>query len=86
VRLGDRGTRWLYVGLIAAAVVMAALIALGYWQALLALLALPLLWRPLQALRGGATGPALVPVLAATGLFEVAYAVLLATGIAWGSA
>ena len=39
-------------------------------------------WKPLQALRTGATGRDLVPVLAATGLFEIAYAVLLAVGIA----
>jgi 1,4-dihydroxy-2-naphthoate octaprenyltransferase len=38
-----------------------------------------------QALRTGATGPALVPVLASTGLFEIAYAVLLAIGIVWGA-
>jgi 1,4-dihydroxy-2-naphthoate octaprenyltransferase len=85
VRLGDRGTRVLYVGLIVVSLVMAALIALTYWQALLVLLALPILWRPVQALRTGATGPALVPVLASTGLFEIAYAVLLAIGIVWGA-
>jgi 1,4-dihydroxy-2-naphthoate octaprenyltransferase len=85
VRLGDTRTRMLYVALIGVAVVMAVLVALTYWQALLALLALPLLWRPLEALRRGATGPLLVPVLAATGLFEIAYAVLLAAGIVWGA-
>ena len=85
VRLGDGRTRVLYVALIVVALVMAALIALAYWQAVLVVLALPILWRPVQALRGGATGAALVPVLAATGLFEIAYAVLLGIGIAWGS-
>jgi 1,4-dihydroxy-2-naphthoate polyprenyltransferase len=85
VRLGDRGTRALYLALIGVAMLMAFVIALTYWQALLVVLALPVLWRPVQALRGGATGPALVPVLAATGLFEIAYAVLLALGIAWGA-
>ena len=49
---------------------------------LLALLALGLLWKPLQALRSGATGRDLVAVLAATGAFEIAYAVLLAVGFA----
>jgi 1,4-dihydroxy-2-naphthoate octaprenyltransferase len=86
VRLGDRRTRVLYVALIVLALAMAGLVALSYWQAALTLLALPILARPLGALRRGATGPLLVPVLAATGLFEIAYAVLLAAGIAWGSA
>jgi 1,4-dihydroxy-2-naphthoate octaprenyltransferase len=64
---------------------MAVLIGFAHPPAFLALLALPLLWKPVQALRSGATGRALVPVLATTGLFEIAYAVLLAIGIGWGS-
>jgi 1,4-dihydroxy-2-naphthoate octaprenyltransferase len=86
VRLGDTRTRLLYVALVVVALVMVGLVALTYWQAWLTVLALPILVRPLGALRRGATGPLLVPVLAATGLFEIAYAVLLAVGIAWGSA
>jgi 1,4-dihydroxy-2-naphthoate polyprenyltransferase len=82
VRLGDRGTRLLYVLLVVVSVAAVVAIATLHPFALLALLAAGLLWKPLQALRGGATGPALVPVLAATGLFEIAYAVLLAAGIA----
>jgi 1,4-dihydroxy-2-naphthoate polyprenyltransferase len=85
VRLGDRGTRWFYVALLLVAVAMVVVVALEHPLALIALLSLGLLWRPLQALRTGATGRELVPVLAATGLFEVGYAVLLAVGIAVGS-
>jgi 1,4-dihydroxy-2-naphthoate octaprenyltransferase len=86
VRLGDRGTRQLYVGLVVVALVVVLAIALTYLPALLALLALALLWKPLQVLRRGGVGRDLVPVLAATGQFEIAYAVLLAIGVAWGVA
>ncbi|OLP65357.1 hypothetical protein BJM39_31060 [Salmonella enterica subsp. enterica serovar Javiana] len=82
VRLGDRGTRQLYVGLVAVSLLMVVLVAFSQPFVLLALLALAVLWKPLQALRSGATGRALVPVLAATGLFEIAYAVLFALGMA----
>jgi 1,4-dihydroxy-2-naphthoate octaprenyltransferase len=81
VRLGDRGTRVLYAALLLVALLAVVVIALAHPWALLALPAFGLTWKPLQALRSGATGLALVPVLAATGLFEVAYAVLLATGL-----
>ena len=82
VRLGDRGTRWFYVLLVLVAVAMVVVVAVRHPVALVALLSLALLWKPLRALRTGATGRDLVPVLAATGLFEIAYAVLLAAGIA----
>jgi 1,4-dihydroxy-2-naphthoate octaprenyltransferase len=81
VRLGDTRTRWLYVLLLVVAVAMAVVIGLQYPFALVAVLALGLLWKPLQALRARATGRDLVPVLAATGLFEIVYAALLAAGI-----
>ena len=85
VRLGDKGTRWLYALLVLVAVAMLVGIALRHPLALLALLSLGLLWKPLQALRAGATGRDLVPVLAATGLFEIGYAALLAAGVALSS-
>lgn len=82
VRLGDRRTRWLYVLLILVAVAMVVVVATHYPVALVALLSLGLLWKPLLALRTGVSGRDLVPVLAATGLFEIGYAVLMAAGIA----
>ena len=82
VRLGDRGTRLLYAALVVVSLVMVVLVAFSQPFVLLALLAVALLWKPLQALRAGATGRDLVPVLAATGLFEIAYAVLFAIGMA----
>jgi 1,4-dihydroxy-2-naphthoate octaprenyltransferase len=81
VRLGDTRTRWFYALLVLVAVAMAVVVGLQYPVALAALLSLGLLWKPAQVLRRGATGRDLVPVLAATGLFEIAYAVLLAAGI-----
>jgi len=62
-------------------VAMAGVVALTHPFALLALLALGLLWKPVRALRSGAHGRDLVPVLAATGLYEIAYAALLAVGV-----
>ena len=82
VRLGDRGTRLLYGALVAVSLLMVVLVAFSQPFVLLALLALAVLWKPLQALRAGATGRDLVPVLAATGLFEIAYAALFAVGMA----
>jgi 1,4-dihydroxy-2-naphthoate octaprenyltransferase len=81
VRLGDRGTRLLYVALVVVSLVMVVLVAFSLPFVLLSFLALAVLWKPLQGLRRGATGRDLVPVLAATGLFEIAYAVLFAVGV-----
>ncbi|GAA4709619.1 1,4-dihydroxy-2-naphthoate polyprenyltransferase [Pedococcus ginsenosidimutans] len=81
VRLGDRGTRLLYVALVVVSLAMVVLVAFSLPFVLLSFLALGILWKPLQGLRRGATGRALVPVLAATGLFEIAYAVLFAVGV-----
>jgi 1,4-dihydroxy-2-naphthoate octaprenyltransferase len=85
VRLGDRGTRVLYGLLVLVAVVMVLVVARqGHPWALLALLSLAVLAPAVRAVRGGATGRALVPVLSATGLFEVVYAALLAAGVVVG--
>lgn len=82
VRLGDRGTRLLYAALLLVALLAVVGIAFTHPLTLIALLAFGVAWRPLQLVRSGATGRDLVGVLAATGLFEVAYAVLLAAGLA----
>jgi 1,4-dihydroxy-2-naphthoate octaprenyltransferase len=86
VRMGDRGTRWLWTGLLFVSLVMVALIATVHPAALVAVLAYAIIWKPLRALLGGAVGRDLVPVLASTGLFEIAYAALLAVGIVVGHA
>ncbi|HEX6056959.1 MAG TPA: 1,4-dihydroxy-2-naphthoate polyprenyltransferase [Intrasporangium sp.] len=84
VRLGDKRTRALYVALIAVAFVMTALAALTSAYALLALLAAPLIARPIRDVASGATGRDLIPSLAGTGVFELVWAALLAIGLALG--
>ncbi|HSF35984.1 MAG TPA: 1,4-dihydroxy-2-naphthoate polyprenyltransferase [Nocardioides sp.] len=79
VRLGDERTRVLYafLVLVAAAAVVAVAVATTWW----ALLGLGFLARalpPTRAVLGGATGPALIPVLAATGASELLWSVLVA--------
>ena len=84
VRMGESGTRAFYVALIAVAFVMTGLASLTSPWALLALLAAPLVVRPLQAVVGRATGPGLIPALAGTGQFQLAWSLLLAVGLALG--
>ncbi|HKY67237.1 MAG TPA: 1,4-dihydroxy-2-naphthoate octaprenyltransferase, partial [Acidimicrobiales bacterium] len=83
VRLGDARTRWLYVALLVGAVVMVPLVAgLGERPAAVAALAvLPFARRPVIAVLSGARGPALIPVLAATGQVQLLFGVLLAGGL-----
>ena len=81
VRLGDHRTRLLYVGLVAVSILMVLLMALSTPWALLGLLAAPLGVRTGRRVLGETSGRDLVPVLAATGLYEVAYAVLVALGV-----
>ena len=86
VRLGDARTRTLYFALFPASVV--ALGAMAWFEpwALLGLLAVPLGLKAVRTVRAGTTGRELIPVLAATGLYEVAYAVLIALGVVIGVA
>ena len=81
VRLGDRRTRMLYAVLIGVSLLTVVAIAVEYPLAALALLASALLWGPLRALRAGATGRDLVPLLGRTGVYELAYAVFLGAGM-----
>ena len=79
MRLGDERTRCLYafLVLVAAAAVVAVAAATTWW----ALIGLGFLARaavPTRAVLGGATGPALIPVLAATGASELLWSVLVA--------
>ncbi len=86
VRLGDPRTRLLYAGLVA--VSLGALVGMAFWEpwVLLGLVAAPLGLRLVRTVLGGAGGRDLVPVLATTGLYEVAYAVLVALGVVIGVA
>jgi 1,4-dihydroxy-2-naphthoate polyprenyltransferase len=83
VFLGSRRTRLLYLALIATAYALAiALGVAGRAWAVLAVLSVPLAMRAARPIIRGARGVALVPVLRDTALTELAYAVLLAAGLA----
>jgi 1,4-dihydroxy-2-naphthoate polyprenyltransferase len=83
VRLGDRRTRWFYVGLLVGAVVMVPVVAAVGERAgvALALAAVPLGRRPVIAVLGGARGAELIPVLGETGRLQLAFGGLLALGL-----
>ncbi|MGI8523727.1 MAG: 1,4-dihydroxy-2-naphthoate polyprenyltransferase [Nocardioides sp.] len=82
VRLGDERTRGFYALLMAAAAVALVGVALASsWWALLALAyAVPGL-RGVRVVTSGAHGPALIPVLQATGVAELVYGVGLLVGL-----
>jgi 1,4-dihydroxy-2-naphthoate polyprenyltransferase len=82
VRLGNARTRWLYVVLVVVAFVLAASAIPTHPWAALALVSVALAARPVQLVRSGATGRELIAVLRGTGQLELAYAVLLALGLA----
>lgn len=83
VRLGDTRTRWFYVALLVGAVVCVPLIAGlgGRPGAAIALAAIPLGRNAVVAVLGGDRGPALIPVLVATGRLQLAFGGLLAAGL-----
>jgi 1,4-dihydroxy-2-naphthoate polyprenyltransferase len=80
VRLGDHRTRILYTGLMAVPFVVTLGFAVNRWVTLAGLLALVLAVPALRRVRGGASGPALIPVLRDTGLALLVWAA--ATGAA----
>jgi len=84
VRIGEARTRLLFVGLIGLALVMAAvgvpLASHSAWPVVV-LLAVPLAREPVDAVRSGGVGRALIPALGGTGRLELAVAVLLAAGL-----
>jgi 1,4-dihydroxy-2-naphthoate octaprenyltransferase len=81
VRLGDGPTRKLYVALIGAALLAAALIGIGHPLALLALLSVAAARSAVRTVRGGGGGLSLIPALRDTGRTELLYAALLALGL-----
>jgi 1,4-dihydroxy-2-naphthoate octaprenyltransferase len=84
VKMGDLATRRLYLALLAAAALaMLAVVALRPW-ALIAFIAAAAAIRPVQIIRSGATGRALVPVLIDTGRLELAFGVLFAASVGAG--
>lgn len=86
VRIGDARTRWLYVGLIAAAFALVMVGAVA-WRpaALLGLIAIPAAIPPIGTVRGGAKGPALIGVLGETGRLQLAFGLLTTVGLSLGA-
>ena len=83
VRLGDGRTRWFYVGLLATAMVLVVAIALaGRPLAAIGLTGVIVSVPAVRAVRGGAKGAGLIPVLGATGKVQLVTGLLAAAGIA----
>jgi 1,4-dihydroxy-2-naphthoate polyprenyltransferase len=82
VRLGDHRTRTLYTGLVAIPFAVTLGFALTHWATLAGLLALVPTALALRRVRGGADGPALIPVLRDTGLALLVWAAATATALA----
>ncbi len=85
VRLGDRNTRGLYLTLLIVGVVLALLCAFWRWPAVLVLLAVPLIAPPARAVASGASGRALIAVLAGTARVQLVAGALVAIGLALGA-
>jgi 1,4-dihydroxy-2-naphthoate octaprenyltransferase len=83
VRLGEVRTRWLYVALLVAAMVMVPIVAGlgGRLLAALALVAVVPARAPVTAVLGGARGRGLVPALTGTGRVQLVYGALMALGL-----
>lgn len=82
VRLGDHRTRRVYAAMITAPLVLAVTCAfVAPWSLLTLLLVAPVALLSIAVL-AGARGIALVPVLAGTGMLELAYGLLLGLGLA----
>lgn len=83
VRIGDRSTRILYAVLLALPFVILPFLAglSGRPLGAAAFAAIAISTPPLSAVLGGATGAALIPVLAKTARVELVYGVLLAVGL-----
>jgi hypothetical protein len=77
VRLGDARTRKLYTGLLIVPWLAVLSLLFAHPWVVVAGFAAPLSFRPLRAIRGGASGLGLLPVLQDTGRFELVYGILL---------
>jgi 1,4-dihydroxy-2-naphthoate octaprenyltransferase len=83
VRLGDRATRWLYNGAMFGAFVLIAVVAVvteRYWL-LLGLVGLLAAVPGMLAVRQGATGRALIPVLESTARTQLAAGIAMTIGL-----
>ncbi len=87
VRLGDPPTRVLFAALVIAACALAGAVAAvaGNLMPIVAAAALGAGVPALRAVRGGARGPGLIPVLGATGKVQLAFGALLTLGLVLSS-
>ncbi len=86
VRLGDPGSRRLYVALVAGALAVTPLVAwlAQSWPVLLGLVIAPQALLPIRSVLDGVSGGDLVGVLAATARLQLLVALLLTLGLTWG--
>ena len=84
VRMGDKPTRALYVVVMLLAIFCLPYLSLLRPAALLALLATPFAIQPIRLVVKGAAGKELIPVLSATGKFQMVYGLLLCCGLGIG--
>jgi 1,4-dihydroxy-2-naphthoate octaprenyltransferase len=77
VVLGDARTRLLYIVLLYGPLLIALGLAVAHPWTAIAVAALPVAIPAVRAVRNGATGPALIPVLVRTGTVQLAYGGLL---------
>ncbi len=84
VRIGDRRTRVLYEVMLVGAVVGVVVCGMQRPLAWIALGAFVLAVPPIRAIRSGALGGALIPILGMTARLQMAVGVVLAAGLAWG--
>jgi 1,4-dihydroxy-2-naphthoate octaprenyltransferase len=82
VRLGDTGTRRLYLTLVTIPYVITILTGVFHPLAFIALITAVLLRAPLKAILTGGTGPGLIPVLRDTGLVMLGWSVLTGLSLA----
>jgi 1,4-dihydroxy-2-naphthoate polyprenyltransferase len=85
VRIGDGATRRLYLGILVAVAIGVVACGVSRWPALLGLAGLAAAVAPARTVAGGATGPQLIPVLGATGRFQLLSGLGLALGLALGA-
>ncbi len=82
VVMGDKSTRDLYKWLMFFALIIAVALSFFSFYYLLGLIALPLVAKSVRAVSNGASGPALIQLLANTGRIQIIYAVALSLA-AW---
>ncbi len=81
VRLGDAGTRRLYVALLAVAGLLTVALVFASPWCLAGLIAAPLAVRAARPVTGGKGGPALIPVLRDTGLTMLVWSIVVAVAL-----